>query len=142
MKRMKKMRKEAKVSIFSKDWEKRADIVDGFLKDPDNYLRSIGLYERLEEGETLPATEIKQLLCENIEKYFRGEVTQKFIIGLAWRLHELCYVDIEGSEVAQILGVTCPIQDLEVEVMRKGEIKKTPEEIDQLIRRLFEKHLK
>jgi len=142
MKIMKKMREEEKVSIFSKDWKKRADIVDGFLKDPDNYLRSIGLYERLEEGQTLPATEIKQLLRENIEKYFRGEVTQKFIIGLAWRLHELCYVDIEGSEVAQILGVTCPIQDFEVEVMRKGEIKKTPEEIDQLIRRLFEKHLK
>jgi hypothetical protein len=142
MKRMKTMRKEEKTSVFPKDWEKKADIVNGFLKDPDNYLRSIGLYKRLEERKILPAIEIKQLLRENFKKYFRGEVTQKFIIGLAWRLYELCYASIEGPETAQILGVTCPIQDFEIEIMQGGKIKKTPQEIDRLIRQLFEEHLK
>jgi hypothetical protein len=138
---MKKMKKEEKTSIFPKDFEKRVAMVNTFLINVDAYLREIGLDKKLEERKALKGLEIKKLLRKNIEKYFKRKVSQEFVLGLAWKLYELA-ADIEGSEVSQILGVACPLHDIEVEIMKYGKIRKSPEEIDKLIRQLFEEYLK
>lgn len=136
------MRKPKNTKIFPKDWEKRTSIVNHFLKDINNYLQITGIEKRLKKGEIIPAKEIKKILHDNFEGYFRGEVDQKFILGLAWKIYEMCHADIEGPEIGQILNVVCPLQDLEIEIMKWGKTKNSPEEIDQLIHRLFEDNLK
>ena len=145
MKIMKKMREEEKVSIFSKDWKKNFSMLDAFLADAYAYIRSLDFDKRIKRGEIIPAAEVKQLFRENVERYFRGEVDQKFIIGLAHIFDSLAVGlerNIEGPEVEQILAVSCPLVEVESEIMRYGKIKKSPEEIDKLIHQLFEKYLK
>jgi hypothetical protein len=144
MKRMKTMRKEEKISPSSKDLEKKFAMLDAFLTDAYAYIRSLGFDKRIKRGEIIPAAEVKQLFRENVERYFRGEVDQKFIIGLAHIFDSLAVGlegNIEGPEVTQILAVSCPLIEIESEIMKYGKIKKSPEEIDKIIHQLFEEYL-
>jgi len=139
------MKKEGKTPNSPEDLEKKLTVLDVFLEDAYTYLRSLGFDKRIEKGEIIPAAEVKQLFRENIEKYFRGEVDQKFIIGLAHIFDNLAVGlegDVEGPEVEQILAVSCPLTDVVLEIMKYGKIRKSPEEIDKLIHQLFEEHLK
>jgi hypothetical protein len=139
------MRKKTKVHMSKENPRGKPDMLDLFLEDAYAYLRGIGFDKRVESEEVIPAADVKQLLRDNFNRYFRGEVDLKFIIGLAHIFDNLAVGiegNIEGPEVEQILAVSCPLVDIESEIIKYGEIKKPPEEINRLIHQLFEKYLK
>jgi len=130
MERMK--RRQNNNGLSTEEWRKYWKAVDDYLRE------TFDIDQKLEKGEVLPAAEIKRILRENFERYFKGEVDQKFIISLGTRIYELCMGDIKGSELEQILDIACPLDDITAGISKQ----KSPEEIDQLIHQLFEKHFK
>jgi len=130
MERMK--RQQNNNGLSTGEWRKYWKAVDDYLR------KTFDIDQRLERGEILPAAEIKGILRENFERYFKGEVDQKFIISLGTRIYELCMGDIEGPELEQVLDIACPLDDITAGISKQ----KSPEEIDQLIHQLFEKYFK
>jgi hypothetical protein len=131
--KMEKVKKQQKNNeLTSEKWDKYWEKIDNYLG------KTLNIKHRLEKGEVIPATEVKKLLRDNFESYFKGEVDQKFIISLGARIYELCLSDIEGPELEQILDTVCPLDDITAGTSKQ----KSSREIDQLIHQLFEEYLK
>lgn len=84
--------------------------------DLEGYLKSIKFDERSEQG-NLSDEELKEILRDNLEKYFQGKVTQGFIMGLGSAIYEECPKD------DALLTVTCMMEDIYSPRLRKSPAK-------------------
>jgi len=108
---------------------KRSNIFSKPLKanDLEVYLRSIKFDDRSKKG-TLSGKELKRILLVNLKKYFRGEVTQDFIVNLASAIYE------ESPEEDDVLW-TAICQLTEISLPR---FKKAPSQIEKIFRSSLE----
>lgn len=115
--------------------------IDEFFKESWKYLKKSGVTKKLEEGENFLAEEIKQILASNIQRYVDGEVNQKFILGLGSILHQevVMGAQISGSaeQIEKTASVTCLLDDLAIATLGSKKTKKSPEEIDLIIRNIY-----
>lgn len=116
--------------------------IDEFFKESREYLKEIGVKRKLKEGKNFSPKEIRQILVSNIQRYIDGEVNQKFVLGLGSILHNEVFMggQISGSakEVELVASATCSLDDLAIATPGSKKTKKSPEEIDLVIRNIFE----
>lgn len=98
-------------------------------KAVEEYLTSLDFDNRIDRGQ-FTIDELKGILVENLEKYFKGEVTQDFIILLGTRLS---YGFIANIEDDALLTATCMIEDLSFLKPRRSK-----EERDKTLKSVLE----
>jgi|SRR6266536_5475895 len=84
------------------------------------------------------SAEIRELLRKELEKYFVGEVTQKYILQLVGQLDNDFYDIDEEDYDPEVKGITCKLSEINNPAVRYN-IYKTPEEIDVIFRTALEK---
>lgn len=125
------MKKKANNINFAK--KQKRNQKEYFLDKVDAYLQDIGITERIRKGQKIQATEIKNIIIKNMEKYFKKEIDQEFIIGLGIRIYEMCFGDIEGEELKEIMDVACRLDDISIKSPKKAET------VNKLINQLYKK---
>ncbi len=81
--------------------------------------------------------EIMELLKEELERYFTGEVTQKYILQLVRQLDNDFYDIAESDYDPKVKGITCELSEINSPAIRNN-VYKTPEEIDVIFRSALE----
>jgi hypothetical protein len=101
---------------------------EGTIKSLQKYLKDISFDKRLERGE-ITAIEMKEILLENLRKYFQGKVTQEFIIALGNEIQEAWW-EAKDLQKEDVLGtVACEMVNLLF-----ADPRKSPEQIQESLR--------
>ncbi len=115
------------VPVSYSEWRELSD--DGLQA----YLDSLHWYD--DTRDQLSADAIRQILKDNLERYFRGEVSQDFIIGLANQL----YTEAVAEDDSELVGMTCEIETFGYARVNYKKVNYTKEEIDAVLRKTLNK---
>ncbi len=96
------------------------------------YLDSLHWFDKTRNQ--LSADAIRQILKDNLERYFRGEVSQDFIIGLAFELES----EAVGVEDNELIGMTCNIDTFGFTRVNDKKVNYSKEEIDAVFRKALD----
>lgn len=116
--------------------------IESFYSGSKKYLKEIGFFKKLESFKDFSPEEIKQILNEVIQKYFNGECSCDFVLGTGSIIHTnvINGAQISGNpkEIEKIASITCTLDDLAANAISTKEKRKSSEEIDSIIRKIWD----
>jgi hypothetical protein len=123
---MKKYTHPSPLSVSYSEWRVLSD--DGL----QTYLDRFHWYDTREQ---LSADTIRQMLKESLESYFRGEISQDFIIGLASQLYD----EAMGTEDNDLIGMTCDIEKFGYARVNNKRVNYAEEEVEDVFRQTLDR---
>jgi len=101
-------------------------------KEVERYLKEINFDERLKKGEYFTNEELRELLIKNLEKYFAGKRTQKFIIELGAIFYEEVMFSANKKDDPLMTSV-CVLNDFALNYKVPSSPKKREEILQKLL---------